>query len=205
MTEDFNDLDRVISEFKKLSRLQVRVGALHTGGGRSDDFMEMIAMANEFGVHIRAKNHKYLTIPTKEAGKRKAREIPNLFFHYTKQNHYPTLAVQDGNGVKIMFYLKTDVKIPERSFLRTAFDQHESTDWNERIGKDLEKMMDGDMTAIELYNDLGRLMVKDVQRAIAKAEPGNSPLTIARKGKDSPLQDTGALFRSIDWTVIDVD
>lgn len=202
-SEDHDDLTRVISEFKKLPRYTVKVGALHTGGGRSDEFMEMIAMANEFGVHIKAKNGKYLTIPTKEAGKRSAREIPNLFMHYTKQEHHPTLAVQDGNTIKIMFYLKTEVNIPERSFLRNTFDQHDSTNWNERVGRDLEKMMDGDMTARELYDDLGRLMVKDVQRAIYKATPGNSPLTIARKGKDTPLRDTGALYRSIDWTVVE--
>lgn len=102
-----------------------------------------------------------------------------------------------------MFYLKTSVDIPKRSFLRTTFDEKEAGDWTERVGQCLDKMMDGDMTAKELYNDLGRLMVKDVQRAIYKATPGNSPLTIARKGKDTPLLDTGALYRSIDWVVVE--
>lgn len=203
MSDDHDDLTRVIKEFKKLDDYSVKVGALNANGGRSDEFMEMIAMVNEFGAHIKAKNHKYLTIPTKEAGTRKAREIPNLFFHWTKQNHLPTLCQNVNGTVKIMFYLKTEVDIPKRSYLRTTFDEKESTDWNERVGIDLNKMMDDDMTAKELYADLGRLMVKDVQRAIYKATPPNSPLTIARKGKDTPLRDTGALFRSIDWAVVE--
>jgi hypothetical protein len=203
LSGDYDDLTRVIREFKQLDKYSVKVGALKTGGGRSEEFMEMIAMVNEKGCHIKAINHKYLTIPTKDAGRRTAREIPNLFFHWTKQHHLPTLCQNVNGQVKIMFYLKTSVDIPKRSFLRTTFDEKEATDWTKRVDECLNRMMDGDMTAKELYADLGRLMVKDVQRAIYKATPGNSPLTIARKGKDTPLRDTGALYRSIDWVVVE--
>lgn len=196
--KDFNNFERPIRELHKLSKMQVRVGALKAGDGNSESFLEMIAMVNEYGAHIVPKKAQALTIPTKLAKGRKASEIPGLF----RPKGRDFLAKSNGaGGVDVYFWLRKSVDIPERSFLRNTYDQHIKSNWTDLVGVDVSKIVVGEMTAKELYDDLGRQMVKDVQRAMEKVTPGNAPLTVANKGKNKPLFDTGALYRSISWVV----
>ncbi|WP_338230792.1 hypothetical protein [Lactiplantibacillus paraxiangfangensis] len=197
-SEDFNRLERPTSELKKLGGMSVHVGALKAASGNSESFIEMIAMVNEYGAHIHPKNGQWLTIPTKLADGRKASEIEGLF----KPKNHNILAKSNGQGgLDVYFILKKQVDIPERSFMRNTFDQNIKSKWTDRVKFDISKILVGEMRAKELYIDLGRQMVKDVQRAMVKASPSNAPLTIANKGKDKPLFDTGALYRSISWVV----
>lgn len=199
MSEDYNRLPWIIDQLKRLNHMTVRVGALKATGGRSESYMEMIAMANENGVpHIRPKNGQWLTIPTKLAGTRRASEIPGLF----KPKGKKILAKSNVNGkLDVYFYLTKEVSIPKRPFLENAFNHNVDTKWADLVERDVGKVMDDDMTAHEVMDDLGRQMVKDVQREIKVMKPGNAPATVDRKGSNNPLIDTGALYRSIDWTV----
>lgn len=197
MTEkDFNSYGPVIEEMHKLSHMSVSVGVFNGKG--DEDYLEMIAMVNEYGTHIFPRKAKWLTIPTKLAGKRSAREIEGLF---VPKGKHCLAKTNSSGGLDVYFWLKKSVVIPERSYFRSTYDQKLTTDWEERMMYDASKISVGEMTAKELYEDLGRLMVKDVQATIAKTGPGNAPATIERKGKNNPLIDTGGLYRAISWVV----
>lgn len=196
MTKDFNKYGRVIKEVHALKHMSVNVGALRSSG--DGDYLEMIAMVNEYGAHIKPKNSQWLTIPTKLAGKRSAREIEGLFIPHGK--HFLAKTNVNG-GLDIYFWLKKSVDVPERSYFRATFDKHWRSNWADQVQFDGSKMLVGEMTAKELYEDLGRVMTKDVQKAIATASPKNSPATVARKGRNNPLIDTGGLYRAISWVV----
>lgn len=199
MTRDFNDLDRIIREYRKLNHITVRVGALKANGDRSEQQMEMIAMANEYGVpHITPVHGQWLTIPTELAGNHSAREIDGLFKPHGKN----VLAKANGRGgLDVYFVLKKEITIPKRPFLSSTFIRKFETSWAELATVEIAKLGVGEMTAHEVMASIGRRMSRDVQATIsAMRSPHDSPATIARKGKDNPLIDTGALYRSISWT-----
>ncbi|WP_203642971.1 hypothetical protein [Levilactobacillus andaensis] len=199
MTQDFNDADGILREFRKLNNLTVRVGALKATDGHSEQHMEMIAMANENGVpHIRPVHGQWLTIPTKLAGDHSAREIDGLFKPHGKN----VLVKANGNGgLDIYFILKKEITVPKRPFLSGTFIRKFETSWFELAKVEISKLSVGEMTAREVMASMGRRMARDVQATIsAMKSPANAPATIERKGKDNPLIDTGALYRSISWT-----
>lgn len=199
MTEDFDDVGKIIREMRKLNRITICVGALKPVGGASEAHMEMIAMANEFGVpHIRPRNGKWLTIPTKLAGAMGAREIDGLF----KPRGKNFLAKKNGSGgFDIYFWLKKEVTVPKRSFLGDTFTEKIGTSWLDKATVEISRVSVGEIRARECMDSIGRLMARDVQARIATmSTPPNAPATIERKGKDNPLIDTGALYRSINWT-----
>jgi len=91
-------------------------------------------------------------------------------------------------------------RIPERSFLRSTVisKQHR---YIRLIREAVRKLLDGFSPDIA-FGRLGMLAVADVQRTIRnRVPPPNAPLTIARKGSDVPLIDTGRMRQSIDYVV----
>lgn len=200
--EDFDNMKFIIREMHKLNQMQVVCGVLNIPKGKDEDYLEMIAMVNENGADIVPKRTKYLTIPTPAAGKHKASDFDGLFFYMTKSGK-PSLAMIDNGTVKVMFMLSKHVKIPKRPFFRSSFDNKANTEWADAIIGDVDKIMACEMTANELYQHVGRLMVNDVEAKISTmTNPGNAEITKARKGKDDPLKDTGTLYRSIGYKVI---
>lgn len=198
--EDFDRIPDVEREMAELSHLQLQVGIF----GEDGSFMQMIASANEYGADIEPKNGKWLTIPTENAPKgAKARDIDGLFRPKDKN----ILAVSDGKGGLIpMFYLAKKVHIPERSFIRSTFDENVD-DWVEYI---VDRVVDLGMgesraTAREIMEGLGIRIQRDIQNKIRSIEsPANAPATIARKGSSSPLEDTGHLLQAVTYKVVNV-
>ncbi len=98
-----------------------------------------------------------------------------------------------------------DGLIPERSFLRATLDE-DAKRINAAAGKALGLVLDGRLTADRAYDQIGFFVVGRVQRKIVDFhDPGNAPSTIARKGEDNPLIDTGRLRQSIDHVVDEYD
>ena len=89
---------------------------------------------------------------------------------------------------------------PERSFLRSTMDENR-TRYADLLQRALERTLDG----ADLEQQLGLVGaqgVADVQaKIIAFDDPGNAESTIAAKGFDNPLVETGRLGQSIDWVV----
>lgn len=198
--EDFDRIPDVEREMAELSHLQLQVGIF----GEDGSFMQMIASANEYGADIEPRNGKWLTIPTENAPKgAKARDIDGLFRPKDKN----ILVVSDGKGGLIpMFYLVKKVHIPERSFIRSTFDENVD-DWVEYLVDQVIELGMGDsgITARKIMESLGNRIQRSIVQKIRSIEsPANSPITIARKGSSSPLEDTGHLIDAVRYKVVNV-
>ena len=183
-------------ELAELDRYSIEIGIF----GSDDSFYAMIANVHEFGMTIKAKN-KYLAIRTKEAGGRKPADIPGLFQPKGKN----VLAVADKtaeNGIKVMFILKESVNIPERSFIRSTFDE-KNDEWMDFLEKQIEKLCELEIDAKTVFKRLGARIVGDIQDKIRDIRtPPNAPLTIENKGSDNPLIDTGGLRMHVTWKLV---
>lgn len=198
--KDFDRIPDVEREMAELNHLQLQVGIF----GEDGSFMQMIASANEYGADIEPKNGKWLTIPTENAPKgAKARDIEGLFRPKDKN----ILAVSDGKGGLIpMFYLVKKVHIPERSFIRSTFDENVD-DWVEYLVDQVINLGMGKsgITARKIMESLGNRIQRSIVQKIRSIEsPANSPVTIARKGSNSPLEDTGHLIDAVRYKVVNV-
>jgi hypothetical protein len=188
-----NNLPRVIGALDDLNKLSVEIGVFAS----DDSFYAMLANVHEFGITIRAKG-KALTIPTKEAKGRKARDIPGLFQPKGKN----ILAVQDGDNLITMFILVRSVTIPERSFVRSTFDE-KNDDWVAFVKEQIQQILDLKITASTMYDRLGALIASDIQDKITTLKsPSNAKITIDNKGSSNPLVDTGGLRARVTWRVV---
>ncbi len=195
MTEDFNHLNSGIEQLEKLQTVRLSIGVPWT-----NQRLNMIALVNEYGADIKAKNKACLIIPTKEAKGRKPGEIANLFRPKPPHNH--VLAVPDKSqpyGMRTMFVLKDEVHIPPRPFLRYTFD-HNLDNWTELAADLAFKVFIREISYQDTFPILGDAIVKDIKQTIKEfSEPKNAPLTIANKGFDDPLIEKGELRDSIHW------
>lgn len=187
-------MNKVIKELDQLDAYSLQIGIF----SEQDSFIQMVAGVHEFGLTIHPKG-KYLTIPTKEAGDRSARDIPGLF----KPKGKNILAVADKSGkLTVMFYLKEEVRIPERSFIRSTFDE-KSNKWGTLFEGWIDDIVQGELTAEQVYERLGSVIQSDIQMTIRNLyEPSNAPATVKRKGTNNPLIDTGKLRQSVTWKVV---
>lgn len=91
----------------------------------------------------------------------------------------------------------TVIKIPERSFIRSGYDENEDALFN-KIEDLFQNVLDFSINA-DIFADMVGLelesKIKDKMRNISN--PANSQMTVDRKGSDNPLVDSGRLFGSI--------
>ncbi|MEA0552956.1 hypothetical protein U1P98_04430 [Lysinibacillus irui] len=94
------------------------------------------------------------------------------------------------------------IVIPERSFLRTTFDD-KNNEWFTFLKKQIEHVINGRINAQILCERLGAKMVGDIQEKLTDINsPPNAPATIAKKGSSNPLIDTGGLRQRITYKVV---
>lgn len=97
---------------------------------------------------------------------------------------------------------KGSINIPERSFLRSTFDE-KSEDWLKFMKNHIPKVITSDMQARQLMELLGTKITSDIQKKIKDInDPPNAPSTIAAKGSSNPLIDTGGLRMRITYRVV---
>lgn len=90
--------------------------------------------------------------------------------------------------------------VPARPFMAISCDEHNG--WQ----KDCERAVNGILGGAEVIsklNGIGEQMKKDIKSVIgdkSKLTP-NKPSTIAKKGHDIPLMDTGSMYDAINYEV----
>ena len=95
-----------------------------------------------------------------------------------------------------------DGRIPERSFLRSTVEENRRRYGDILRDSVIKVAVLGVSTVDRELNRLGARAAGDVQEKIRSIDtPPNAPSTIARKGTDNPLIETGRLRQSIDWEV----
>ena len=89
-----------------------------------------------------------------------------------------------------------DDNVPSRPFMRQAFENHDA-----EISKLIQKAMKKE-SANEIMSMIGEGLAKLMRDEIDNGDfVPNSPVTIAMKGSDKPLIDTGTMKNSIEyWT-----
>lgn len=196
MSDDFNRMPEIYDTFKLLEKSGLAIGVPWT-----NQHLNMIALVQEYGKTIRPVNRQWLALPTPEAHGKHPKDFPNLFFVYeTPEKAF--LAMKDPGkqtSIKTMFVLRKSVVIPPRPFIRNTFDHH-LDEWTEYAGELGFKLMMGDLSVDSFYRKLGDRVVDDLKTAIKEFDdPKNAALTVANKGFDDPLIQTGKLRDSIMW------
>ena len=93
-------------------------------------------------------------------------------------------------------------RIPARPFIRLSFENH-NKEWNDVADEQLTAMINSGKTASGALSAVGEAMKKDIVSIIGDTSQlrHNAPSTIAKKGFDAPLYDTGKLKAAIDYKV----
>lgn len=98
-------------------------------------------------------------------------------------------------------YGTEDGRIPERSYMRSTFDENKSQ-LGEVQKKQYQKVLDGKSTIKDALSILGMWFETKVKKKIIDLkDPPNAESTIARKGSSNPLVDEGQLHESIRYRV----
>jgi phage gpG-like protein len=93
--------------------------------------------------------------------------------------------------------------IPERSFLRVPL-RGAKDELGQIISRQLPMVVEGQLSMVQLMNQLGARAASISQEAIsAGIPPANAPATVAKKGSSTPLVDTGRLRQAITHVVDD--
>lgn len=186
----------LVRVMRELGGHKIKVGVF----GEDDSELVTIARANEFGVTIKPRNGKYLTIPAKIARGKKARDFNDLRFVKTKNGG---LLVRDtvkrGGAVAsvIYFYLVKEVVIPERSFIRAGFDENVNY-MTDKIKQYMNLVIAGRLSANTFLEMIGVEWAGRMQLHLrALSSPPNAPVTRENKGSSNPLIDKGRLVGAI--------
>lgn len=144
--------------------------------GEEESFLLMIANVHEYGMEIEVteKMRRWYALAASEVG-------------------LPPLRADT-----------THITIPERSFLRSTFDESE-----EKIADIatnlISRVIALEMDAQSAMEKIGQFMVGEIQKKMRSVDsPPNHPLTTERKGSSNPLIDTGRLRQSITYRVVSI-
>jgi len=90
---------------------------------------------------------------------------------------------------------------PTRPFIRVGFAGRIKND-PELFFSSIKRIVEGDSTFAAEYKVLGPKLVLEMKQSIAEWDtPSNSPKTIAEKGFNNPLIDSGTMYDSVDYKV----
>ena len=108
-----------------------------------------------------------------------------------------------GSGLKAGW--NHTITIPERSFLRSSFDENKGT-IKETIKSNQIKVLLGQVTKNMFLKRLGEYMKSMVQKKIIDGPfKDNAESTVARKGSNRPLIDTGRMRQSVTYRLMKYD
>ncbi len=207
MPESYNHTGEVIRELEALQHYKLLVG-IRSG----DKLSAIIANVQEYGADITPKAGKFLVVPSRKAidlATKKgvdcsvgALEDQGIKMFRPKGKRVICMTTPKQKKLVVLFYLLKHVKVPERSYFRSTANAKEGK-WINYFGNQVQKIIDGQITAKQAWERLGMIIVADIKHQIlAIKTPPNAALTTANKKSSNPLIDTGGLLESIDYEVI---
>ncbi|MHC8969182.1 hypothetical protein [Priestia aryabhattai] len=189
--KDTNNMDKLTKNLQQLNKTVIKAGVF----GDDDAEMVMIARVHEYGITIRPKKAKMLTLPIspKAKGKRAA-DFPNIF----RPKGTDLLAIPKGDGeFEPLFALKTSVTIPERSFIRAGYDENIDA-ISKKIADLVPQVIAGNVPPDVFADMIGLELAGKIQKKLRSlSNPANTPNTQHVKRSSNPLIDTGRLVGSI--------
>lgn len=191
--KDENHIPELQRKFRQLASKEIQVGLL------GEKFLAMIGAVHEFGTTIKAKKGKYLAIPaSKETLGKSPREFQGLTFIKSKSHETAFLF----KGDQLYFILKTEVVIPERSYLRTSFDNRRNQ--GNALGAAKQDVFNLKISNMQILDGIGFRMQTFIQKKLrSNIAPANAPITRENKGgKTKTLIDTDRLVRGVTHKVV---
>lgn len=97
-----------------------------------------------------------------------------------------------------------DGRVPERSFMRTSFDENEKS-FMEATQEQLNDIMFNGKTTEQALGLIGQVIESAVKKKITEGDSSweaLKPATIERKGSSKPLIDTGQMRQSVRYQVV---
>ncbi|MFT9493415.1 hypothetical protein [Anaerosolibacter sp.] len=191
---------QIIEALDQLSKKKILIGVF----GEDDSFILMIARVHEFGMTITPKNKRYLTIPLNKLAKEKSPKDFNDLFSFKADSGELYLVREKGKDkLEFMYWLAKSVTIPERSYMRGAYD-HKLGDMERRVKKLLNQVITLQITTDTFFKVLGEYIVGIVQKYMTDLkEPAKSPITLAQApDKSNPLIQDGRLRQAITYKVV---
>lgn len=96
-----------------------------------------------------------------------------------------------------------DNKPPERSFIRSSFDDHKK-EYAGMLKAGSERILEGKLDIEQVVGVVGEKVLADIKQKINDGiDPPNADSTIARKGSSTPLIDTAQMKNSLTMIVVD--
>lgn len=195
-----SNIDRMSKTIDEISSYRIEVGIF----GDDDSFIQMIAGVHEFGLTITPKKSSYLTVPLspKYVGK-SARSVDGLFFYTAKSGNKFLVRTDDKGGLEFAYMLMEEVKVPERSFIRSTFDEKEQ-EWSEFFVVLVTEAIFNGTEAKLVLDKMGAKIASDIQNKMTelKDPPKKNSTLAAAPGKTNPLIKTGRLRQSVTWKVV---
>lgn len=195
-----NNIPRLTKTLQKLGKAEIKVGVFGEDSYEygNDADLVTIAYVHEYGMTIKPKKGKYLTIPTNPKAKGKsAREFTDLVFIPIKNGNGLLVRKKDKDDFEIFFVLVKSVDIPERSFLRTGFDENVGK-VADKVENMLNDVLDFNIDPDIFLDAIGLEFAGLIQKHMRNIDsPPNSGATKETKGSSNPLHDTGRLIGSI--------
>lgn len=91
----------------------------------------------------------------------------------------------------------TVIRIPERSFIRAGFNEHEAG-WRKKADEMIKEAVTGNIPVDAMFDMLGLELAGKIQEfARDLKSPPNSSATVKLKGSSNPLVDTGRMIGAI--------
>ncbi|MFQ6391352.1 hypothetical protein ACLNAR_26570 [Priestia aryabhattai] len=189
--KDTSNMDKITEHLKKLNQTKISVGVF----GSDDAELVKIAGVHEYGMTIKPKKAKMLAVPVspKAKGKRPA-DFPTLF----NPKGTKVLAIPKGReDMEVLFVLMHSVTIPERSFIRSGYDENIDA-IGDKIAELAPQVIAGNVPHDVFADMIGLELAGKIQQKLRSiTDPANSPLTQTVKGSSNPLIDTGRLVGAI--------
>lgn len=198
--KDVSRVEELLSIMDELTNFEIKVGIQ----ANEDKTILQIAYVQEFGWTIRPKGQR-LAIPlnkkAKEAGS--PRNMNDLFPLKTDDGDLYLVREKGKGQLEFMYWLATEVTIPERSYIRGAYDKNIGKIDNKIDGL-LEKVITGKLTVAQMKEQVGIFCVNIIQNYMTNLkDPANSAITLAAKSpKSNPLIDSGELRQKITYKVV---
>lgn len=105
----------------------------------------------------------------------------------------------DGQKPKGAVGLTKPSYIPPRPMLKRAGEMH-GEEWQAKARALIQDVIADKLTVKQALRVLGAVIAEDIKDAVAHGEyTPNSPLTVKKKGKNTPLIDSGKLRDSVDF------
>lgn len=196
---DENHIPELIKILEELNRTEIHIGIF----GKDDTHILMIANVNEFGCTIKPKG-KRLAVPlNKNAREKSPRQFDDLFTLKTDDGSLYLVRSKGKNQLEFMYWLATEVTIPERAFIRGGFDENKDK-FGKRAASLLKKVFKQEMSIDDFFTRMGEYIVGELQKYLNDLkEPPNSPITLhAKSPKTNPLVNEGRLRQAITYKVV---